>query len=325
MSIYSFSDIELQAYKNIWIAIQNYDVHAELPAIDSEKALTLYKKVLSESKSGYMYNQNQIRMCNGYWGSRIEFEMCDEFKNGRITIDIRVMPEIIKIMSMARKEKNVYDAVKSVYTYFVKNFDYAYNLGTDLKYHSAVSVFMYKKSVCEGFALAFANVLNRLGIPCGIVNRSSSFDGTFGAHAWNIVESDRKYYHLDVTWDICTKEKGIDTFDYFWLDDKLVRKDHQWNDPSIPAASDSTKEFYTKNERCCINERECVSVIVAGLRQKKTNISFRFIGNNCQNVIESQNLERLFECAAKRCHLDYHSVSLLVNSTGGIVHFSLNY
>lgn len=44
MSIYSFSDIELQAYKNIWIAIQNYDVHAELPAIDSEKALTLYKK-----------------------------------------------------------------------------------------------------------------------------------------------------------------------------------------------------------------------------------------------------------------------------------------
>lgn len=122
MSIYSFSDIELQAYKNIWIAIQNYDVHAELPAIDSEKALTLYKKVLSESKSGYMYNQNQIRMCNGYWGSRIEFEMCDEFKNGRITIDIRVMPEIIKIMSMARKEKNVYDAVKSVYTYFVKNY-----------------------------------------------------------------------------------------------------------------------------------------------------------------------------------------------------------
>ena len=52
MSIYSFSDIELQAYKNIWIAIQNYDVHAELPAIDSEKVLTLYKKVLSESKSG---------------------------------------------------------------------------------------------------------------------------------------------------------------------------------------------------------------------------------------------------------------------------------
>ncbi len=58
MSIYSFSDIELQAYKNIWIAIQNYDVHAELPAIDSEKVLTLYKKVLSESKSGYVQSKS---------------------------------------------------------------------------------------------------------------------------------------------------------------------------------------------------------------------------------------------------------------------------
>lgn len=128
MSIYSFSDIELQAYKNIWIAIQNYDVHAELPAIDSEKVLTLYKKVLSESKSGYMYNQNQIRMRSGVWGSRIEFEMCDEFENGRIAIDIQVIPEITEIMSMARKEKSVYDAVKSVYAYFVKNFEYDYFL-----------------------------------------------------------------------------------------------------------------------------------------------------------------------------------------------------
>ena len=192
MSIYSFSDIELQAYKNIWIAIQNYDVHAELPAIDSEKVLTLYKKVLSESKSGYMYNQNQIRMRSGVWGSRIEFEMCDEFENGRIAIDIQVIPEITEIMSMARKEKSVYDAVKSVYAYFVKNFEYAYNLESDLRYHSAISVFMYRKSVCEGFALAFANVLNRLGIPCGIVTGYSSLDGTFGAHAWNIVELDRK-------------------------------------------------------------------------------------------------------------------------------------
>ena len=325
MSIYSFSDIELQAYKNIWIAIQNYDVHAELPAIDSEKVLTLYKKVLSESKSGYMYNQNQIRMRSGVWGSRIEFEMCDEFENGRIAIDIQVIPEITEIMSMARKEKSVYDAVKSVYAYFVKNFEYAYNLESDLRYHSAISVFMYRKSVCEGFALAFANVLNRLGIPCGIVTGYSSLDGTFGAHAWNIVELDRKYYHLDVTWDICTKEKEIDTFDYFFLDDSLVRKDHQWNDPSIPVASDSTKEFYKKNKCFCINEQECISVITVGLRQRKTNISFRFIGNDSQVIINMQNIKRLFELAVNRGHFVYRSVLLSVNSMGGTAHFSLTY
>ena len=334
MSIYSFSDIELQAYKNIWIAIQNYDVHAELPAIDSEKVLTLYKKVLSESKSGYMYNQNQIRMRSGVWGSRIEFEMCSScvlelilvlFFSSLFELISTQATAITEIMSMARKEKSVYDAVKSVYAYFVKNFEYAYNLESDLRYHSAISVFMYRKSVCEGFALAFANVLNRLGIPCGIVTGYSSLDGTFGAHAWNIVELDRKYYHLDVTWDICTKEKEIDTFDYFFLDDSLVRKDHQWNDPSIPVASDSTKEFYKKNKCCCINEQECISVITVGLRQRKTNISFRFIGNDSQVIINMQNIKRLFELAVNRGHFVYRSVLLSVNSMGGTAHFSLTY
>lgn len=325
MSIYSFNNIELQAYTNIRAAVQNYDTHAELPTIDLEKALALYKKALSESNSGYMYNQNQIRMRNSFLGYRIDFDMCDEFKDGRIKTDIRVIPEITEIMSIARKEKSVYEAIKSVYAYFVRNFEYAYNQGTDLKYHSAISVFLYRKSVCEGFALAFSNVLNRLGIPCGIITGYSGLNGVNSAHAWNIVKLDKKYYHLDVTWDICTKEKGSDIFDYFFLDDRLARKDHQWSDASIPVALDGTKEFYMQNECCCVNEQECVSVMAAGLRRKKTNISFRFIGNDSQAIISVQNIKRLFELAANRGHFVYRSVSFSVNSMCGTVYFSLTY
>ena len=319
MSIYIFGSVEMQAYRSICTAIQNYNTHAKIPTID------IYKKALSESKQGYMYNQNQIRMSSGFFGCELSFEICDEFNNGRLQTDIRVIPEIAEIMNLARKEKTVYEAIKTVYAYFVENYEYAYSLGNDLKYHSAISVFMYRKSVCEGFALAFANVLNRLGIPCGIVTGQSSLGGTYGAHAWNIVELDRNYYHLDVTWDICTKEKGIDIFDYFFLDDKLVRKDHQWNDVSVPAASDVTKEFYMKNNRCCKNEQECMAVLAAGLRQKKSTISFRFIGNDSGETISVQNIKSLFERTVNRVHCSYRSVSFSVNSMCGTVYFSLTY
>ena len=104
-----------------------------------------------------------------------------------------------------------------------------------------------------------------------------------------------------------------------------MRKDHQWNDPSIPVASDSTKEFYKKNKCCCINEQECISVITVGLRQRKTNISFRFIGNDSQVIINMQNIKRLFELAVNRGHFVYRSVLLSVNSMGGTAHFSLTY
>ena len=71
MSIYSFSDIELQAYKNIWIAIQNYDVHAELPAIDSEKSVDLIQKSIKRIEVG-LHVQSKIKyVCVvAFWGQQ---------------------------------------------------------------------------------------------------------------------------------------------------------------------------------------------------------------------------------------------------------------
>lgn len=325
MSIYSFGHVEMQAYRNICAAIQNHNTHAEIPAMDMENALSIYKKALSESLQGYMYNQNQIRMRSGFFGCEIDFYLCDEFDNGRIQTDIRVIPEIAEIMNIARKEKTVYEAIKVVYAYFVENFEYAYDQINELKYHSALSVFLYRKSVCEGFALALSNILNRLGIPCGIITGYSGLNGARGAHAWNIVELDKKYYHLDVTWDICTKDKEGKLFDYFLLDDRLAQRDHRWNDTSVPNASDSTRELYTYKGLCCRNEQECISVIVSGLKQKKTSIDFRFISVRRGVGISLEDVRRYFELAVNQGHFAYRSVSFSVNGTCGTVHFSVKY
>lgn len=315
----------MQAYRSICIAIQNNNTHAEIPAIDLDNALNVYKKALSESLQGYIYNQNQIRMHRSFCGCEIDFDLCDELKKGRIQTDIRVIPEIAEIINMAQKEKNVYESIKAVYAYFVKNFEYAYNQKNELKYHSALSVFLYRKSVCEGFALALSNVFNRLGIPCGIITGYSGLNGSPGAHAWNVVELDKRYYHLDVTWDICTKNKGSEMFDYFLLDERLVQKDHHWNDASIPLATDNTKELYANKGLCCYDERECIRIIVSGLKQKKTNIGFRFINVGRCEDISLEDAERYFEMAVNQGPFTYRSVSFSVNSTCGTVHFSVKY
>lgn len=324
MSIYFFDRVEKQVYSNICAAIQNNSTHAEIPTIAMDMALDIYKKALSESLQGYRYNQNQIRMRTGFGGCEIEFELCDEFDNGQIQTDIRVIPEIAEIMNMARKEKTVYEAIKTVYTYFVDNFEYAYDKADNTRYHSAISVFLYRKSVCEGFALALANVLNRLGIPCGIITGSSEINGINGAHAWNVVEFNKKYYHLDITWDICTKNKGSELFDYFMLDDVLAQKDHDWSDIHIPSATDCTKELYAYNGLCCSNDQECIRVIMSGLKQRKSSIDFRVISRNYAKI-KNEDARRYFETAVGRGYFDYRSISYSVNSACGTVHFSVDY
>lgn len=324
MSIYSFDRVEKQVYNSICAAIQNNSTHAEIPAIAMDLALDIYKKALSESLQGYRYNQNQIKMRRFFWGCEIEFELCDEFDNGPIQTDIRVIPEIAEIMNMARKEKTVYEAIKTVYTYFVNSFEYAYNNVNNTRYHSAISVFLYRRSVCEGFALALANVLNRLGIPCGIVTGSSEINGVNGAHAWNIVEIDKKYYHLDVTWDICTKNKRSELFDYFLLDDKLAQKDHNWSDIHVPRATDSTKELYAYNGLCCSNDQECIRVIMSGLKQRKSSIDFRLISRNYAKI-RNEDVRRYFEVAVSQGCCAYRSISYSIDSRCGTVHFSVDY
>lgn len=60
-------------------------------------------------------------------------------------------------------------------------------------------------SVCEGIAKSLKFLCDRVGIPCIVVTGDAFFGpGNRGPHAWNIVEYNGIYRHLDVTNEIST-------------------------------------------------------------------------------------------------------------------------
>lgn len=85
-----------------------------------------------------------------------------------------------------------YETVKAVYEYLIFETDYSMDSPDN---QNICSVFLDKKSVCNGYAKAAQYLLNQFGIPCIIVNGNAG-----GLHAWNIVEIDGEYYHMDTTW-----------------------------------------------------------------------------------------------------------------------------
>lgn len=86
-----------------------------------------------------------------------------------------------------------YETVRAVYEYLILSTDYSMDSPDN---QNICSVFLDKKSVCNGYAKAAQYLLNYCGIPCIIVNGTASE----GAHAWNIVEINGAYYHMDATW-----------------------------------------------------------------------------------------------------------------------------
>lgn len=325
MSIYILSKINQQAYNNISSAVLELKTHACVPKMNIEETLYLYKKVLSESPLGYLYNQNEIHVSYGLKSSNINFEFCRDALERRITVDTYIYNEMNDIIGEAISKSSLYEKVEYIYRYFVENFTYASSEMNNQKYHSAVSVFLYRKSVCEGFALAMSLILNRLGILCGIVVGTGYFEGVKVPHAWNIVEIDSQYYHLDVTWDICLKISGSVIYDYFLLDAGTMENDHYWEDSSIPLADDKSMDWYRRNKHFCISEEEIRFNLENDLKKCVTNIGIRCEYGLKDKYVSTKYAKKIFDDVTSRLNISYSKVSCQSNQTAGTIKYVIEY
>lgn len=75
-------------------------------------------------------------------------------------------------------------------------------------YHSSYDALIGQKAVCQGYALAFFELMKQLGIPCELVTSDRL------NHAWNLVQIGNYWYHVDVTWndpveDMCGRARHV--------------------------------------------------------------------------------------------------------------------
>lgn len=95
---------------------------------------------------------------------------------------------------------STHDKVKAVHDYLCKTVAYSYSTAASTDdYRSAYDALINKTAVCTGYALSFQKFMDEMNIPCYIAYSDS--------HAWNIVNVDGTWYHIDCTND--DQEWGI--------------------------------------------------------------------------------------------------------------------
>ncbi len=109
-----------------------------------------------------------------------------------------------------------YEKASAIYNWIVENiyYDYDYyNGAVTSTYRSAVDVFKYKYTVCEGFSNLYTAMCRSVGVPCrkvigygasNTVSDDEYFAGYFenlSNHAWNEVYINDEWLVVDATWD----------------------------------------------------------------------------------------------------------------------------
>lgn len=101
------------------------------------------------------------------------------------------------------------DLEKVIYTnnYLCRNCSYADNI--IMSSHTIYGALVAKEPVCDGYSKAFKFLINKVGVE-SVVATSLSMQ-----HAWNMVNVNGDFYHLDVTWN--DDDKGVGTISYVYF------------------------------------------------------------------------------------------------------------
>ena len=126
--------------------------------------------------------------------------------------------------------RNNDDKIKFAHDYIANNAKY------DTDFHpssySAYNIFFKQYGVCQAYAEAANIIFNQLGINSKIVT-GQAYDSSskkWVLHAWNYVEFDDGFYHIDITWNDPITSDGSDIiiYDYYKLNDSEISKTHKW-------------------------------------------------------------------------------------------------
>lgn len=156
-----------------------------------------------------------------------------------------VLDEIRRVLARIIKENmSPLEKVIAVHDYIIRAYDY--EMETDGSPFTVYTFMHEKQGVCMAYALLFEKMMEQLGIPCYYVVGKADGERDLG-HAWNMVELDGAWYHIDATWNDLGKRKGHHEirYRYFLCADEVMKRDHEWNlDHYPPCVSERFEKLH---------------------------------------------------------------------------------
>lgn len=309
---YAFSQLsgeEQELYLEILDALLYFRENVKLSSCDKDLISRMFQCVLNDHPEifyveGYTYTEytlgtllKKITFTGSYSISREEAERKQVLIDDYVNRCLAELPE----------EADEYEKVKYVYEYLIRHTDYDASAKDS---QNICSVFLEKRSVCQGYAKATQYLLNRAGIFSTLVlGRVVGGEG----HAWNLVRIDGQYYYVDTTWGDASyqavgssyPEGKIPTinYDYLCVTTEQMEQTHTFdNVVALPVCTATDANYYVREGVCFEDwdEERIAGIFEESYRRGDTYVTLKCTGADVyqkmrRTLIEEQGIFRYLD------------------------------
>lgn len=238
------SESEKNLYANIVYALENLNIYVSNVPSNQNMVFNIFESVMTDYPE-FFWVKPKVKFVTKMIGRsassyRLEFSYIDDrnkeiISSKQIEIDLAVKSILEKI----NDEISSYEKARYVYEYLILNTTY----NEKILDQSMYSILVKREGVCASYARAFQYLMNKLGIQASLVSGRIKQDYTISNvrtsysyfnplnssdHAWNIINIDGNWYHVDVTSGKSLSSQNNVSYQFFFLTADTIRKTHSF-------------------------------------------------------------------------------------------------
>ena len=232
---FNLLDIDQQVlYKKIGLGVADYRASVKVGSVDMKILRKVFMAISYDNPEFYYWIPNMCEVI----GEELLLKYCVEEEEVFSNLAM-IRKECKRIIEMCKGEQpqTPEEFLALIYKFLKENVVYAVHALEQSEQPKHIygmdGVFLRKEAVCMGIAQAVNYICQYVRIPHILVTGEAKIRGVQMKHAWNLVEVNGKYRHLDVTADIC--EGNGCTYQYFLLQDWEMTE-RKWPDGTYPKA-----------------------------------------------------------------------------------------
>ncbi len=291
LSFSLLNDKEKQAYRVLEAAVLNHERGCNVDCIDRKVDLMrILGAVLSDYPEIIYFNRTLLRTNRSFFSKYISFTgiVSPSSEKQRERKLAEALDEAVyEIDKAARDDREILQGISEYLQRSIKYDQDELNAMASRRFnhspdsHNAYGALVNHLAVCDGFSAAFSLIARTLGFRSMIVEGVSNYNQTSNVqHAWNIVEFDGSFYHIDATWDH-SMYKNFSEYPYFYfgLTDDEIALDHEWDYSFTPKCSDEKLSFYRHNNLIAYSEEQIDAIALRELRLGKKTVRIKVAVN----------------------------------------------